>query len=202
MAVTSFKRSLFTSNPDKYISFLAGNAAFNPSSYESIATATGTGSSSTITFSSIPSTYKHLQIRILGKAVSVFNFGGTYSIRVNGDTGSNYAYHYLTGEGTTASASGAATQTSADWQGVMPLSGGSLTNMMGVGIHDFADYSSTTKNKTIRSFQGWNGNTIDNGYVVLASGLWMNTSAINSISLIHGNTWTSSTVVSLYGIKA
>jgi len=43
--------------------FDSGGAAAATSSYESIQSATGTGASGVITFSSIPATYKHLQIR-------------------------------------------------------------------------------------------------------------------------------------------
>ena len=49
-------------------SLLAGNAAYNPSSFESIATVT-LGSSGAVTFSSIPSTYKALQLRFMAKAI-------------------------------------------------------------------------------------------------------------------------------------
>ncbi len=50
------------------------------SSYESIATSTATGSS--ITFSSIPSTYKHLQVRALGVFSGTVGAGFMY---FNGD---------------------------------------------------------------------------------------------------------------------
>jgi len=67
-------------------SLLAGNAAFNPSSFESIATATGSGQTS-VTFSSIPSTYKHLQIRIIARDNSGNGGGsGALRLRFNGDT--------------------------------------------------------------------------------------------------------------------
>ena len=60
-----------------YSSFLAGNAAFVPGAYESIASTTvGSGGVSTITFSSIPDTYKHLQIRytarVTGSTTAIF----------------------------------------------------------------------------------------------------------------------------------
>ena len=93
MAVTSFKRSLYTSNPDKYISFLAGNTAYNPTSFESIATTTLGSDTSSITMSSIPSTYASIQFRILMR-----NTGGggcDLNLRANSDTGNNYSYHYL-----------------------------------------------------------------------------------------------------------
>lgn len=52
----------------RYTDMLAGNSFWNPWSpstdYDSIATTTvGAGGAASITFSSIPSTYQHLQIR-------------------------------------------------------------------------------------------------------------------------------------------
>ena len=84
-------------------SFSTGAPPVAPSSYESIATATGTGSSATITFSSIPSTYEHLQIRFTGKGTGSAEVDT--SIRFNSDTGSNYAWHQVYGYGTSAAAS-------------------------------------------------------------------------------------------------
>ena len=63
MAVSKFSTNSLKT-PLKYSSFLAGNAAVIGTSYESIATTTvGSGGASSITFSSIPATYAHLQIR-------------------------------------------------------------------------------------------------------------------------------------------
>jgi hypothetical protein len=171
-------------------------------SFESIATATGTGSSATITFSSIPATYKSLQFRILGKNTDT-SVGGTQAIvRFNSDTGTNYAYHFIRAEGTTAAAGGGSSNGSMEWNGVYPSSAATQANMMGTGIIDIIDYASTSKYKTLRGFHGWNGNTVDNGWVVLNSGLWMSTSAINSVSIItNGSNWTSNTTIALYGIK-
>ena len=73
-----------------------------PSSFESIATATGTGSSGVITFSSIPSTYKSLQIRYMSKDTNASDGVLNPKIQFNSDTGNNYAYHELRGDGTSA----------------------------------------------------------------------------------------------------
>ena len=79
-------------------------AAADTGSFESIATATGTGSSSTITFSSIPSTYTHLQIRGIGKSVLSTPASSDYAkMYFNGDTSTaNYYAHQLYGDGSTA----------------------------------------------------------------------------------------------------
>ena len=170
-------------------SFAAAGPAF-----ESIASATGTGSSGTITFSSIPSTYTSLQIRYqFFTSVA----GNALRVRFNGDTGTNYARHNLYGNGTTVSAGGNATQSF-----LTPGSnanGPSATSPV-VGIIDIHNYSSTTQYKTLRGLSGVDQNGA--GDVNLNSGLWLSTSAITSIELYTGSSnWTTSTVFSLYGIK-
>jgi len=85
MAIRSLKSGTFSR------SGLVGNPVIMPGSYESIASASGTGSSGTITFSSIPSTYTHLQIRGIGRN----SYPSTQvNVRFNSDTGSNYAIVY------------------------------------------------------------------------------------------------------------
>jgi hypothetical protein len=167
-------------------------------SYESIATATGTGLSATISFTSIPSTYKHLQIRGIAKdTFANSNVFGMY-VTFNSDTGSNYASHRLGGDGTSAYASGYATQTSIELRSYSV--GNSATNIMGVSIMDVIDYASTSKYKTLRAFGGVDKN--GSGNIELCSGLWQNTAAITRIDLVtSGTLWSSSTTFALYGIK-
>jgi hypothetical protein len=200
VAITSIKTGSSFTNLVKYNDFLAGNAAFNPSSYESIASATGTGSSGTITFSSIPATYKHLQIRAIMRTDRA-NTDSALRIRFNSDSGSNYAWHWLYGDGSSAAATGAASQTSGF---VGTAAGGTATaNLIGVSIVDIQDYASSTKNKTVRAFAGIDANNVFTGYSNLFSSLWLNTNAITSIDLVvsDGSNWTTQSVFSLYGIK-
>ena len=192
MAVSRIKTSSVLQGFPKSRSLLAGNAPFIPSSFESIATATGTGSSGTITFSSIPSTYKHLQIRFM-----IFtNTNDAALMQVNSDTGSNYTRHFLSGNGSTVSAVASTPSTSFY---VDNLSQGTSSTLPDVSIIDLLDYSSTTKNKTIRCFSGIDKN--GSGDVTLSSGVWMNTNSITSISIFLGANFTTTSVFSLYGIK-
>lgn len=167
------------------------------SSYESIATATGTGSSGTITFSSIPSTYASLQIRCTFFTAAY----GTPNVNVqlNGDTGSNYAFHWLRGTGSIHVTG----QNSQSNMRLVPSSIDMDATYPTVAIMDIHDYASTTKNTTIRSFGGSDGDTyFASGTVGLLSGLWLNTNAVSTItiSLSAGNFSTNSTFA-LYGIK-
>ena len=183
---------------NSFAAVLDSGGAGGGGSYESIATAVGTGSSGTITFSSIPATYASLQIRILGRTTTAGTDNDLY-LQFNGDSSSVYDQHSLRGNGTTASATGAINQTRAR---ISIASGnGSASNIMGVGIVDIHDYASTTKNKTVRAFSGQDQNGADQS-VYLFSGLWRNTSAVNSVSVIVPTlNFTTQTVVSLYGIK-
>jgi hypothetical protein len=156
--------------------------------FESIATANGTGSSATITFSSIPSTYTHLQIR-------VFNYtggGDNLGIQFNNDTGSNYAYHQIAADGSDITVAGVTNNTTM-------LAGYSSPSQYGVAVTDILDYKNTNKNKTIRSLHGSDAN--GSGFIIFRSGLWMNTSAVSSIRLFANNNFTTASQFALYGIK-
>ena len=178
------------------VSLLAGNTFYDPAATFLIARANGDGSSGTITFSSIPSTYQHLQIRWIGRSDSASNDVGI-DLRFNSDTGSNYARHWLNGDGSTVSASGAASQSLVN---VGRAAGANQTSgIISSGIIDIHDYTSTTKNKTIRSFAGQDFN--GSGTIRLNSGLWMNTNAVTSISLIaNAGNWTTASTFALYGM--
>jgi hypothetical protein len=162
--------------------------------FESIASATGTGSSGSITFSSIPSTYQHLQIRING----IVDAGTiAWRIRFNSDTATNYNYHYLGGQNGTVFAGGGATQSS-----IYINSFGSNVTYATAGIIDIHNYASTTQNKTTRHFVGFDNNTTTQGFLELSSGAWRSTSAITSIEIFMGSTnYTSASTFALYGIK-
>jgi hypothetical protein len=181
---------------------LSSGVAASTSSYESIASATGTGSSATITFDSIPSGYVSLQIR--GRIqYSDANYAGlNLGIRFNNNSSSIYNMHYLFGDGSSRYAQGYINETAI----FSPVGAGTgLTNNVGTVILDLLDYTSTTKNKTLRVFGGADTNfTSSNpGYIVLSSGLWVNTAAVTRIDLTtasNGN-FTTNTTFALYGIK-
>jgi hypothetical protein len=171
-------------------------------SYESIATVTvGSGGQSTITFSSIPATYKHLQIRAILKTVSNSNSDGNGIWRVNGDTGSNYSYHELKGNGSSASSAGAAS-ISAFTLGYQTGSGSGTSNIFAAYIFDILDYASTVKNKTVRHLDGYDLNGAE-GSIWLQSNAWYNSStAINSITFSNTtNNFVQYSQIALYGIK-
>ena len=177
----------------------SGNYPRVTNSYESISTVTvGAGGSSSITFSSIPSTYKHLQIRALVRATHAVTNGAWFA-QYNSDTGSNYySYHLLYGNGSSAGAVAGGTGTSMLWGDYVGANGAAST--FGVAVVDVLDYQNTNKYKTSRGLYGFDLN--GSGTIALASNLWMNTNAISSITLTpSSNNFAQYSQFALYGIK-
>lgn len=170
-----------------------------PGSFESIATTVvGSGGQTTITFSSIPSTYKHLQLRFIAKAnyaANVFSVG----IRYNNDSGSSYPLHVVQGNGTAVAAGGYSPYT---YDYSTATMGTTTANVFAANVVDILDYADTNKNKTIRALVGADVNG-SGGLVYMASTLWLSTSAINSISLSTGGygDFLQHSHFALYGIK-
>jgi hypothetical protein len=164
--------------------------------YESIATViVGSGGSSTISFTSIPSTYKHLQIRYNSRSALASVTDNLY-FAFNSDTGNNYNIHQLFGDGASAGAS-------YDSTGKYPsiTAGNSApSSVFGAGVIDILDYTNTNKNTTVRALSGIDVNG-SGGYVLLRSLLWRNTAAITQLDITSGTTWAQYSSFALYGIR-
>lgn len=162
----------------------------------------GAAGASSVSFTNIPNTYAHLQLRIIAKTNANANSDGNLIYRVgNGsvDTGSNYAYHQLQGNGSSASAAGAANISSATI-GFATGSNSNNTNTFATYIIDILDYADTNKFKTFRHLEGYDLNGVE-GSVWLRSNLWRSTSAINIITF-SGVTFTQNSQFALYGVKS
>jgi hypothetical protein len=181
--------------------FSSGVAAAT-SSYESIATTTvGVGGVTNVTFSSIPSTYKHLQLRILGGTNRLTGAViDAIQIQFNSDTGSNYTNHALQGDGSTASSffEGASGDRIRQY-GVAGNNGNA--SIKGAMVTDILDYTNTNKNKTIRSLGGSDAN--GSGTIFFNSGLWLSTSGVTDIKIMPntGTLFLQYSSFALYGIK-
>jgi hypothetical protein len=166
--------------------------------YNSIATVTvGAGGASSITFSDIPQGYKHLQIRWIARENTPGQGDAEFQGRFNGDTGTNYKYHALFGDGSTPYSAHGGNTFFAAGRGVAASIG---ANIFGVSVMDILDYTNTNKNKVLRILSGWDAN--GSGYIFLYSGLWMNTNAVTSITLFGdtGN-FIQNSQFALYGIE-
>jgi hypothetical protein len=170
------------------------------SAFESIATTTvDVGGTGTITFSNIPQTYAHLQIRSIARNVSGGGTADTQAaMRFNGDAGANYTFHQLYGTGASAGAGSGTAQTNATAGFV--AGSASTANCFSASICDILDYTNTNKNKVVRLIGGDDyGNTSGNVYVW--SNLWVNTSAITSIVITNSNNFAQYSHFALYGIR-
>lgn len=173
-------------------------------SYESIATVTvGSGGTSSVSFSSIASTYSHLELRYLARTTRTGAAADYLSVYFNSDTAANYKSHYLLGTGSAADA-GDAFGINTEATVFRVASADSGTSVFGSGVTSILDYANTSKYKTVRSLAGVDVNGTG-GNIGFNSGLWMNTNAITSITIKATSGTTNIAQYShfaLYGIKA
>ncbi len=169
------------------------------SSFESIATATVGSSQATVSFTSIPATYTHLQIRAIGRNTGAGVVEDDLLMKFNSDTGANYTIHYLGGNGSSTFATGVGNRS--DPRGGFTVDGGSLANTFASNVIDILDYSNTNKYKTTRTLTGSERNGA--GTIMLESGVWMNTAAITRIDFTTagGSNFAQYSSFALYGIK-
>jgi hypothetical protein len=164
--------------------------------YESIATVTvGAGGAATITFSSIPATYKHLQIRYIGLTATQANVSMTF----NNDTASNYSSHQVQGNGASVVSDASTSAAAMFLLGLISVSSTSPV----ASIIDILDYADTNKYKTVRALTGQDNNasgTATDWRISLNSGNWRSTSAITRLDL-SGTTFAEYSSFALYGIK-
>jgi hypothetical protein len=158
----------------------------------------GAGGQAEINFTSIPSTYKHLQIRGIVRVNRATT--GTYlRLRFNNDATSTYSYHGLNGNGSTTGTDAGANQ---DFIEVLRFPGATASaNIFGAVVIDILDYANASKYKTARLLGGADQN--GSGEIWLHSGNWRDTAAISSIKLLEAVTgdFVQYSQFALYGIK-
>jgi len=143
-------------------------------------------SASSVTFSSIPQTYGDLVLALNIKPTAALNV----RLRVNGDTGTNYNYVVMAGNGTAASSASAASQD------FIYLDYTAYTNITASVIQaNFIDYS-TDKHKSILA-RASNSTTGVN-----AQGIrWASAAAITSMEIYAiSNQFDVGSTFHLYGI--
>lgn len=180
MAVVSIKNKLRRGN------LLVGNDTFIPTSFESIATVeVGAGGAASVSFTSIPADYQHLQIRSFHKMGA-----GTYG-EITLNSGSWARRHYLYGNGSSAAAG-------SDTANAMFAGSSSYWSAT---ICDLLDYRSTNKNRVYRVLNGADNN--GSGIIHLFSGLDTTTTATTSITITanSGGNFAQYSHFALYGIK-
>lgn len=154
---------------------------------------TATSAVSSITFTSIPSTYTDLVVVVSGQVSS----NVTVACQVNGDTSTNYSTTEMFGDVTAASSFRSSTNAQI---AVMGIGAQVVSGSEWVSTLNFQNYANTTTYKTIL------GRTSAAGTGVNAIvGLWRSTSAISSITILGyagASGFTTGTTFALYGIQA
>ena len=155
--------------------------------YVALATNTLGSAAASVTFSSIPGTYTDLVLvcNIIRTA------GADVEFQLNSDTGSNYSFTYIYGDGSTAASGRASNQTKGN------AGYSASTNPMTM-IMQLQNYSNTTTNKTMLV-----RNSAASSTVSAIVNLYRSTSAISSIVLTpNAGNFNTNSVFSIYGIKA
>jgi hypothetical protein len=177
-----------------------GATPFPIPDYELIASEILGSNQTSVTFSSLgdySATYKHLQVRIVGKTDRTTADTDAIFLRLNGDTGSNYSQHQIQGAFGSVTSSGSGSAASI---GISRFAGNENASLFGAAVIDLLDVYSTTKNKTIRSL----GGAVSGGaFIVLVSGARYNTESLTSLSFgpAFGTNILTGSRFSLYGIK-
>jgi hypothetical protein len=183
--------------------FSSASASATPvvsGSYESIATFTLGSNTQAVTFSSIPSTYKDIEIRYISRDTYTNSYPGL-QILFNG--AGWQARHLLGGDG-----AGGATGSSGSYGGSQGYLGASIGNNLdannyATGVLRVVDYANTNKNKTFMNQTAGMGNSTS-GYAYLYSGFMNTTTAISSVTFQEGDTnfkLMPGSTFALYGIK-
>jgi len=156
----------------------------------------GAAGASSVSFTNIPSTYNHLQIRVQARTTA--SGGQDLNMEINGDTTvSNYRLHRIYGSGSTAYAD------TYNLKMVMTVVGTSFTSSsFSEAVIDILDYTSTNKNKTTRILYGFDGNNTS-GEIGFVSSLYFATpAAITSLDFkIASGNFAEYSHFALYGIK-
>ena len=194
MSVSRFSQSSLQNGFEKFNSIWDGRSAVG--SMEAISSMTLSSALGSIEFNSIPQTYQHLEIRssVFGSSSNqdiFIRFGTSGAI----DSASNYSWHELRGNGSTASSHNSSNTTA------MYISSNAIdATYPDISIIDIADYSNVNKFKTIKVLRG--GDRNGSGTVGMFSGNWRNTAAVNNIFIyVLSGTFNANSTFSLYGIK-
>jgi len=169
--------------------------------YDSLATVSLSSTASSITFTGIPTGYKHLQIRMMVQTNRSSGVGDDIGMTFNSSSTDYYGYHVLYGNGSSAAATDNNISSYID---LSRFSSQSVqANTFSAGIVDILDYTSTNKNKTTRILAGYDAN--GSGVINFGSGLWKPATpvAITSITLVPlvGTAFNQYSSFALYGVK-
>lgn len=176
-------------------------SAFEPvGAFDALATiVVPSGGAGVVTFTAIPSNYRHLQIRTSARLTSGSATNYMWA-RFNGDGNSIYSMHQFLSMGASSSS---AYNGTASFNIIERLAGGTaVSNVFGAIVWDIYDYT-TTKTKTSKALGGVESNTGNtNGQVYFNGNLYTGSGPIQSIELAQETAnFVENTIISLYGVK-
>jgi hypothetical protein len=164
-------------------------------SYELI-TSSVLSSTGTFSFTSIPQTYTHFQLRFsLRDSEATTN--GVLRMRFNNDAGSNYEWNFFVNSG-----SGGGSTQFGPYSGYTIPGNNANPQWYSSGVIDVINATSTTLHKAVSGRWGGIVNTSTYGYPGYLGAVYKSTSAVNRIDLYtNGSGFLTKSRVSLYGIK-
>jgi hypothetical protein len=170
-----------------------------PNTYSLIASSTvGSGGTTTVDFSSIPSTYTDLCLKFSVRTTRTSFDADNVFIRFNNDSGSNYLTIMVYGNGSTAASTSSGTTTEIPWGYASDAN--NTANTFGNGEWYIPNYAGSTYKSTSNDSVSENNATF--AFAALSAGLWSSTSAINRITATSGSgTMVQYSTFYLYGIK-
>jgi hypothetical protein len=176
---------------------------------EAISTTYLEADAASVTFSSIPATYEHLQLRCNMKSnrtnssddVRIY-LGDSSDSPV--DTGSGYYSHYLSGS-TTIKGSGVNSSAALRLMRVAGSKTDEDAANYGSMVIDISDYANANKNITVLGIGGLVGDSSSTGALVaLSSGIWETASVVTAVRVeaMDGSGWIRGSEFTLYGLKS
>ena len=171
---------------------------------EAIATTYLEADAASVTFSSIPQTYEHLQLRVSVRSNAAANSWARLYVQLGDgsvDTGSNYSHHSMMGDTSSTSVNYGSGEVNVDYKQMVDTVGGSPSTGYGNIVLDLMDYVNTNKNTTMAGVFGTASS--DSPVVGFGSGLWDNTAAVDTIKLApSAGSFSRGSEFTLYGLNS
>jgi len=171
-----------------------------PGYFESIATNILGSNQTTISFSSIPQIYTHLQVRVTARMNRADN-ADNITVIFNSDSGSNYSWHNMRGDGTSPGTENSGSNASLIC--INDITANSATSsIFGTATIDILDYRNGSKYKSLRALAG--NDRSGSGGVNISSGSWRSYNAITTITFgaLYGSGILAGSHFALYGIRS
>jgi hypothetical protein len=155
----------------------------------------GSGGASSIDFTSIPSTFTDLVLKISVRSDRAASTWDNTQLKVNNST-ANMTNRYLSGNGSSA---GSGTLT-VSYIGDIPATGATSSTFANQEIYITNYAGSTNKSMSVDSVAETNGST---AYAYFDANLWSQTTAINQLTVFSGNAanFVQYSTAYLYGVK-